>query len=109
MRLIRDGWLFNISGFDAVEIVLKNGRRYQLGTDEPEELLAAVGAPVDSSSGQRIWQTDIMDLPQPGTVAYAQGVALKKIQTQHFEQISLTFVIVIQHPVAPGHVEGIGR
>ena len=42
IRLIRGGWLFNIYGLDAVEIVLKNGRRYQLGTDEPEELLAAV-------------------------------------------------------------------
>ncbi len=28
--------------YDAVEIQLKNGRRYRIGTDEPAELLGAV-------------------------------------------------------------------
>lgn len=35
-------WIFNVSGFDAVEIRLKNGRVYRIGTDEPKELEAAV-------------------------------------------------------------------
>lgn len=30
--------IFNVSGFDAVEIKLKNGRTYRIGTDEPKEL-----------------------------------------------------------------------
>lgn len=38
------GWLwpkmciYNVSGFDAVEIKLKNGKTYRIGTDEPEKL-----------------------------------------------------------------------
>lgn len=31
-------WVYNISGFDAVELRMKNGRRYRIGTDEPAEL-----------------------------------------------------------------------
>ncbi|HIA47103.1 MAG TPA: hypothetical protein EYN96_03830 [Candidatus Hydrogenedentes bacterium] len=42
IRKIVNGWLFNVSGWDAVEIHLENGRRYRIGTDEPEELLAAI-------------------------------------------------------------------
>ena len=36
-------WIFNISGFDAVEIIMKNGKIYRIGTDEPEKLEAAIG------------------------------------------------------------------
>ena len=50
IRMIRRGWLYNVSGFDAIELVLKNGRRYQLGTDEPEELLAAVQSALKKSN-----------------------------------------------------------
>lgn len=42
IRGIRRGWLYNVSGFDAVELQHTNGKRYQIGTDEPEELLAAI-------------------------------------------------------------------
>ena len=42
IRLTPHGWLFNVSGFDAVEIRLENGRHYRIGTDRPEELLAAI-------------------------------------------------------------------
>ncbi|MDT8357285.1 MAG: hypothetical protein RQ758_02135, partial [Methanomicrobiaceae archaeon] len=31
-------WIYNVSGFDAVEIVMKNGKRYRIGTDQPQEL-----------------------------------------------------------------------
>jgi len=30
--------IFNVSGFDAVEIAMKNGKIYRIGTDEPEQL-----------------------------------------------------------------------
>jgi hypothetical protein len=30
--------IFNVSGFDAVEITMQNGRRYRIGTDEPAQL-----------------------------------------------------------------------
>ena len=36
------GWLYNVSGWDAVAITLRNGRRVSLGTDQPEELCAAI-------------------------------------------------------------------
>jgi hypothetical protein len=36
------GWLYNVSGWKAVEITLRNGRRFCLGTDEPEDLLKAI-------------------------------------------------------------------
>ena len=35
-------WIFNISGFDAVEIRMKNGKIYRIGTDEPEKLETAI-------------------------------------------------------------------
>jgi hypothetical protein len=36
------GWLYNISGWDAVAITLRNGRRVSLGTDQPGELCEAI-------------------------------------------------------------------
>ena len=30
-------WIFNVSGFDAVEIILKNKKIYRIGTDEPKK------------------------------------------------------------------------
>lgn len=42
IRLTPHGWLFNVSGLDAVEIALRNGRHYRIGTDEPHELLNAI-------------------------------------------------------------------
>ena len=35
-------WMFDVSGFDVVEIVLKNNTIYRIGTDEPEKLEAAI-------------------------------------------------------------------
>lgn len=36
------GWLYNVSGFQAVVVRLKNGKTFLLGTDEPERLRAAL-------------------------------------------------------------------
>ena len=44
IRYTPHGWLYNVSGLDAVELELKNGRTYRVGTDEPGELLAAIRA-----------------------------------------------------------------
>lgn len=35
-------WIFNVSGFDAVEIRMRNGKIYRIGTDEPEKLETAI-------------------------------------------------------------------
>ncbi|MBN1818185.1 MAG: hypothetical protein JW828_12565 [Sedimentisphaerales bacterium] len=36
------GWLYNIAGFNAVELTFRNGRHARIGTDEPEELAGAI-------------------------------------------------------------------
>lgn len=38
----RFGWLYNIAGFEAVAVELKNGKRFAVGTDEPDRLLSAL-------------------------------------------------------------------
>ena len=38
------GWLYNVSGLEAVEITLKDGRKVRIGTDDPTGLDAAIGA-----------------------------------------------------------------
>lgn len=34
--------IYNVSGFDAVELVMKNGNIYRIGTDQPQELEEAI-------------------------------------------------------------------
>ncbi len=38
----RGQWLFNVSGLDAVELSMKNGKRYRIGTDEPQILCEVI-------------------------------------------------------------------
>ena len=42
IRLIPGGWLFNVSGFMAVEIVIRNGKLYRIGSSAPEKLKGAI-------------------------------------------------------------------
>jgi hypothetical protein len=42
IRLTPHGWLFNVSGLDAVELLMRDGRTYRIGTDQPAELAAAI-------------------------------------------------------------------
>ena len=42
IRLTPHGWLWNVAGLDAVELELKGGRRFRIGTDEPGALEAAI-------------------------------------------------------------------
>jgi hypothetical protein len=35
-------WIFNIAGLGAVELTMKNGKVYRIGTNEPEKLEAAI-------------------------------------------------------------------
>jgi hypothetical protein len=37
-------WIYSVSGFDAVEITLGNGRTYRIGTDAPQGLESAINA-----------------------------------------------------------------
>ncbi len=35
-------WVYNVSGFDAVEVTMKNGRIYRIGTNDPRNLETAI-------------------------------------------------------------------
>lgn len=42
IRHLSQGVLYNVSGLDAVEITLKNGERILIGTNQPDDLIAAI-------------------------------------------------------------------
>jgi hypothetical protein len=42
IHLTPDGWLYNVSGRKAVQITLVSGRRFRVGTDEPEDLCRVI-------------------------------------------------------------------
>ena len=42
MRYIHHGRLWNVCGLDAVELQLRNGTRFRIGTDEPAALVDAL-------------------------------------------------------------------
>ncbi len=44
IRLIPGGWLYNVSGLDAVELVRRSGRVLRIGTDDPAALADALRA-----------------------------------------------------------------
>ena len=35
-------WVFNVSGWQAIEVVPRTGRKFRIGTDEPHALLTAL-------------------------------------------------------------------
>ena len=39
---LQNGWGYNVSGLDAVEIELSDGSAHWIGTDEPQALVAAI-------------------------------------------------------------------
>ena len=41
-RMTPHGWLYNVSGLDAVEVEFNTGKKIRIGTDEPETLDAAI-------------------------------------------------------------------
>ena len=42
VRLTPGGWMFNVIGLDAVEITLVSGKRFRIGTNEPQQLVQAI-------------------------------------------------------------------
>jgi hypothetical protein len=42
IRLTPHGWLYNISGYDAIEFTLKNAKKFRIGTDDPAGLEMAL-------------------------------------------------------------------
>ena len=44
IRYTGQGWLYNVSGLDAIELELRDGHRVRIGTDQPAELERALHA-----------------------------------------------------------------
>ena len=42
IRMLPEGWLYNVSGLDAVKIKVRNGETIYLGTNQPQELIRAI-------------------------------------------------------------------
>lgn len=42
MRYTPHGWLFNVSGDKAVQLKMIGGKKYRIGTDDPQGLLDAI-------------------------------------------------------------------
>jgi hypothetical protein len=51
IRKIPGGWLYNVSGFWSVQLNMKNGKMYRIGTDEPKKLAEFVRARIDLFGG----------------------------------------------------------
>jgi hypothetical protein len=47
IHLTPNGWLYNVSGLDAVAIKLRSGRKFALGTDDADGLTAAIRRSID--------------------------------------------------------------
>ena len=39
---IPDGWMYNVWGLDAIDVVDETGKVFRIGTDDPENLLAVL-------------------------------------------------------------------
>ena len=39
IHYLGNGWIYNVSGLDAVEITMKNNKVHRIGTDEPDKLI----------------------------------------------------------------------
>ncbi|WP_404338718.1 hypothetical protein [Pseudoalteromonas mariniglutinosa] len=44
LRITHDGWVYTVSGFSAVQLTMRDGTYYRLGTNDQAALLAALNA-----------------------------------------------------------------
>ncbi len=51
IRRTPDGWLYNVSGFSAVELHMKDGKKYRIGTDDPAGLNNAIEQALSGGDG----------------------------------------------------------
>jgi hypothetical protein len=53
IRLTPHGWMFNVSGLDAVEVEFMNGRKFRIGTDDPQGLQNAIDGAIPRATPPR--------------------------------------------------------
>ena len=51
IRLTPRGWLYNVSGLDAVAVEMRTGKIVLIGTDEPDKLAAALADGDETAGG----------------------------------------------------------
>ena len=51
VRFTPHGWLFAVSGLSAIEFEMRSGKRFRIGTDEPERLAQAIESARGLDSG----------------------------------------------------------
>lgn len=47
IRLSPHGWMWNLSGLDAVELLYEDGKAFRIGTDDPKGLKRAIDVMLD--------------------------------------------------------------
>ena len=52
IRYTPHGWLFSVSGLQAVEIEMKNGKRYRIGTDDAVSFSRAIEQKINAARGE---------------------------------------------------------
>jgi hypothetical protein len=70
IRLARGGVLWNVSGFDVVELVLADGRRFRIGTDEPSALVSAIARVRGETAAAFAPSPDARPVAPRGTAAW---------------------------------------
>ncbi len=48
IRRVPDAWMFSVSGLAAVELSLDSGKKFRIGTNDPEGLLLAIETTIGS-------------------------------------------------------------
>ena len=52
IRYTPRGWLYNIYGLSAIELLMKNGRTCRIGTDDPDGFAQALQEALDEAASQ---------------------------------------------------------
>ena len=52
IRYTPRGWLYNIYGLSAIELLTRNGKTCRIGTDDPEGLAQALGEALDEAGAR---------------------------------------------------------
>lgn len=50
MRISTDGWVYTVAGFKALEVVMKDGTKYRVGTADQSNLIAAMASKQQKSA-----------------------------------------------------------
>lgn len=53
IRLTPRGWLWNVSGLDAVEVTYRRGGHFRIGTDDPDRLCEAIRLAIGTGNAPR--------------------------------------------------------